>query len=227
MLRHGNGVIGVTRRKRFESGARVYGAHFWFCRCAVDSRSESTNSRATLSQIIALDSEPVRDEAGEYFLIHKHFRRLQGNRFFRESKVWFVPENNLAMEAAHLDSMVRDIPGVNVFWEKESKAGVCKTEATTRDYQFLLQTALAADSLKFDEDLWTVTREKTPQCMLDMLQEQMLRLHWASKRATDEMGTDKHKLTGKIGTKNDDLSIAVQMLLYWARIIIAKENRVQ
>jgi hypothetical protein len=53
-------------------------------------------------QVIGLDSEPVRSDKDEYLLLQKHYLRLQSMRYFRECQYWFLPENNMGMEAAHL-----------------------------------------------------------------------------------------------------------------------------
>ncbi len=128
-------------------------------------------------------------------MLHRHYKRLKENRLFREAKLIFIPENNLGLgletpnpvqtqaltlttESAHLDTFVQDIPGVETFWEKDNRPGVCKDGKATRGYQFLLTNCLAQDGLHFDRDLFTVTREKTVQCMRELLMDQMLRFHW-------------------------------------------------
>jgi hypothetical protein len=176
------------------------------------------------TQFVGLDSEPVRDDREEYLLLHRHFKRLRENKHLREAKQIFIPENNLGMESAHLDTMVNDIPGVETFWEKDNRPGVCKDGKATRGYQFMLSNCLAQGSIHFDMDLFTVTREKTPQCMKDLLLDQMLRYHW-EKKATDIMGKDRFSLTGKVGNKQDDLLIAMSMVPYWGRIIMNDRDR--
>ncbi len=130
------------------------------------------------------------------------------------------------MEASHLETMVHDIAGIETFWEVPNKrAGVWKTEKVTSQYRFLLNCMLAAKTLKFDADMFTVTREKTADCMRNLLREQLLRLHYSHKKPTDEFGVERTKLTGKLGNLNDDLGVAVQMLLYWSRLIITEGAR--
>ena len=53
--------------------------------------------------------------------------------------------------------MVADIAGVETFWEKDNRPGVCKDGKATRGYQFMLTNCLAQGSLHFDRDLFTVT----------------------------------------------------------------------
>jgi hypothetical protein len=165
-----------------------------------------------------LDSEPVRDDREEALLIQRHYQKLQSKRHLRESKLIFIPENNLGLESAHLDTMVHRIPGVQTYWQK-NRPGVHKDGFATRGYQFLLTTSLAENSILFDEDCFTVTRERTVDDMYDMLQDQMLRYHWEKKKATDVHGNDRYALTGKIGNKQDDLLITMEMALYWGRAI--------
>lgn len=130
------------------------------------------------------------------------------------------------MEASHLATMVRDITNVTIFWETSKKIGVCKTERITREYHFYLNNLLCGNNLKFDADLFTTTKDKTPACMLDLLKEQYLRMHWSTKKATDqEHGKDRSTLTGKIAGKSDDLSIATQTAAYWSRVILSDKSR--
>ncbi len=168
----------------------------------------------------------MRDDREEYLLLHRHYKRLFENKHFRESKHIFIPENNLGLESAHLNSMVADIPNVETFWEKDNRPGVCKDGKATRGYQFLLTNCLAQGSLHFDRDLFSVSREKTAQCMRDVLEDQMLRFHWSCKKANDVHGKDRYSLTAKVGNKQDDLLIAVAMLPYWGRIIMNDRDRI-
>lgn len=176
--------------------------------------------------MIALDSEPVRNEREEYLLLHRHYRKLQDNPIFKQSRHIFIPENNLGMEHHHLDSMVQDIEGVTTFWETEKKPGISKTEKSTREYQFLLTNLLSNGGLLFDRDLMTSTREKTPKDMMAMLEDEMSRFHWSVKKAGDDHGKDRVKLTGKIGNLQDDLLIAVAMVVYVGRMIIRNPQRI-
>lgn len=194
--------------------------------------SSSSFSYATLIshppfffQIIGLDSEPVRDDKDEYFLLHRHYKALKSNKMYRESKFVFIPENNLALESAHLDTMVQDIPGVETYWQTDKRPGVNKNGTVTRAYNFLLNVALAENSIKFERNLFTVTKEKTAQCMKDLLYEQALRYHWDYKKAADVHGKDKYTLTGKLGSKQDDLFIAFVMCLYWGKIVMENRSR--
>lgn len=174
--------------------------------------------------IIGLDAEAVRDEKEEYLLLHRHYRKLNENKLWREAKKLFIPENNLGFEAAHLESMIADLKDVETFWEKPNKPGVCKDGKATRGYQFLLSNCLANAGLHFDRDLFTITREKTVQCMKDQLQDQMGRFHWECIKSADGKGKDRVKLTGKVGSQQDDLLITLAMIIYWGRIYMADKG---
>jgi len=153
--------------------------------------------------------------------------RLMEHRHLRSSRIIFIPENNMGLESAHLDTMVRDMPGVETFWEKDTRAGVCKTATVTRDYQFLLNHGLSQNALRFDEDVFTITREKDVGAVLSMLQDQMLRYHWERKKAHDNHGKDRYTITGKIGNAQDDLLISTMMVIYWGRIISRDPRRLE
>jgi hypothetical protein len=168
--------------------------------------------------VIGLDSERVQDDQEESLLLHRHYHRLLQQQQWREARGHvFIPENNLGLESAHLDTMVKDIRGVRTFWETDKRPGVCKTGAVTRGYQFMLANSLAQDACRFDRDCFTVTRGHTTDSMRALLEEQMLRYHWEAKPAPDAMGRDRYALTGKVGNKQDDLLIAFSMCLYWGR----------
>jgi len=122
--------------------------------------------------------------------------------------------------------MVQSISGVETYWEKETRPGVHKDGKATRNYQFILTNALSQGTVRFERDLFTVTRERTPQDMRDVLQDQMLRYHWEKKKATDIMGTDRYTLTGKVGNMQDDLLITMEMVLYWGTNIILDQRRI-
>ena len=62
---------------------------------------------------------------------------------------------------------------------------------------------------------------------LAMLEDEMGRFHWSVKKANDEYGKDKIKLTGKIGNAQDDLLIAVAMVVYVGRMIIRDPARLE
>jgi len=180
---------------------------------------------STRTQVIGLDSEPVRDEREEYMLIHRHYNKLLSHSVYKQSRLVFIPENNLGMEAHHLEVMVRDIPEVTTFWEGEKKPGVCKTGKSTVEYQFLLTNALALGGIKFDRDLFTATREKTPESMMRMLEEQMLRYHWSIKKPNDDHSKERVTITGKMGSLQDDLLVTMAQDLYVGRMIIRDPKR--
>jgi len=174
-----------------------------------------------------MESEPVRDDYEVYLLVRRHIEKLLERDHLKNSRIVFIPENNMGLESAHLDTMVRDIPQVETFWETERRPGVCKTAAVTRQYQFLMNNALSQKSMRIDQDLFTVTRERCPEDMLSMLQDQLLRYHWERKKAVDNFGRDRYTITGKIGNAQDDLLISTMMVIYWGRVISRDPRRLE
>ena len=178
-------------------------------------------------QLVGFDSEPVRDDYEVYLLVRRHIEKLLEMDHIKSSRIVFIPENNMGLESAHLDTMVRDIPQIETFWETERRAGVCKTAAVTRQYQFLMNNALSQRGMRIDQDAFTVTREKTVDDMLDLLQDQLLRYHWERKKAADNFGRDRYTITGKIGNAQDDLLISTMMVIYWGRVISRDPRRLE
>lgn len=169
----------------------------------------------------------MRDDYEVYLLVRRHIEKLLERDHLKNSRIVFIPENNMGLESAHLDTMVRDIPQVETFWETERRPGVCKTAAVTRQYQFLMNNALSQKSMRIDQDLFTVTRERCPEDMLSMLQDQLLRYHWERKKAVDNFGRDRYTITGKIGNAQDDLLISTMMVIYWGRVISRDPRRLE
>jgi len=169
----------------------------------------------------------VRNSAEEEQLIHAHYRKITDNPVFRQSRLVFIPENNLGMEHHHLDTMVRSIDRVETFWETDKKPGIYKSARVTNEYQFLMNLTLQQGGMRFDQFMFTATREKTPQSMRDTLEEQLLRFHWVVRKPTAEGDVERRKLTGKMGNMQDDLLIAVAMVVYCGRLITRDPARLK
>lgn len=122
------------------------------------------------------------------------------------------------MEASHLESMVRGVPNLRVYYDKPNKPGVCKDAEVTRAYQFMMASVLMQGTLHFHQHAFTCTRERDIHSMLNVLQDQALRMHTETKKGNSNFQKDKVIITGKVGNKPDDLIVAVEMLLYWGRI---------
>lgn len=125
-------------------------------------------------------------------------------------------------EATHMHSMLKDKPNVVTFWEKEDRPGIRKTHRNTDEYQFLMDTHLRNDAIRFDADAFTCNRKDNLKIMKNLLREQMESYHYEYDR-----DRNKVKLTGKSADKQDDLNIALMMLLYWARVASRDPRRLQ
>ena len=220
-------TVGRFRASRERSFLAFAGSFFSLLRSLNISCFASFSDPLSFSQLVGLDSEPVRDDYEVYLLVRRHIERILERPHLKNSRIIFIPENNMGLESAHLDTMVRDIPQVETFWETERKPGVNKTAAVTRQYQFLMNNALSQRGMRIDQDVFTVTREKRPKDLLDMLQDQLLRYHWERKKAVDNFGRDRYTITGKIGNAQDDLLISTMMVIYWGRVISRDPRRLE
>lgn len=131
------------------------------------------------------------------------------------------------MEHHHLDIMVQDVDGVVTFWDGKTP-GIHKTAKVTSQYQILMAEALALPGcILFDRSLFTVTREKNVQAMRDTLENQMCRYQWLVRKPTNDHGDPSVKLTGKVGNQQDDLLIALFMVIYGGRLVMCNPGRLQ
>jgi hypothetical protein len=64
--------------------------------------------------------------------------------------------------------------------------------------------------IAFEKDVFTTSRKMTPEKVLGVLREQLERYHWELKPPRDNHGKPSWAMTGKMGSKNDDLCIATQ-----------------
>ena len=123
--------------------------------------------------------------------------------------------------------MVHEYEDVDVYWQNPqgTKPGVCKTHDITNQYRFLLNQLLATNALKFDREMFTVSRGKTTKAIKSMFREQLERYHEEFKAPSDNFGKGKTVLTGKMGSKQDDLAIAGMQCIYWGRAHINNARR--
>lgn len=57
------------------------------------------------------------------------------NAFYKAARKHFVPENNLGIEASHMESMVRGITNLTTYWQHEDdRPGVCMTNPIKENY---------------------------------------------------------------------------------------------
>jgi hypothetical protein len=157
-----------------------------------------------------LESEAVKDEHDEYQLIRRHLRKMNRHPLWSQAHKIFVPENNYGMEATHLESLVKEYQDVTTYWQK-NHPGVVKTHESTNDMQKMMVSCLFNRRLGFETDLFTESRKMNQEKILALCKEQFGQFHWDKKPAKDVHSKDRWAMSGKIGSKQDDLLIAVLM----------------
>lgn len=175
-----------------------------------------------------MDSQPVKDHGQQQNLLKRHITAIRRSEMFRGSKIIAMFENNLAMEGSHMATMVRGMPGVEIFYEnpKSQKPGVCKTYRVTRDYQLCVEDRLNKDSIVFDKRLFSVSTKyehAVDQIQL-LLRAQLEAYHWEVREPKKPGEKIKVFLTGKNGAQQDDLYVAFAMLVYWAGEVYANRR---
>lgn len=122
-----------------------------------------------------------------------------------------------------MHSMVKALPNVQTYWQRDDRPGVTKTHSSTMDYQFLLDTKLAHNGVRFDIDLFTTNRKEKLDSVKQNLRGQMERYHYE-----EQPGNKKVKLTGKMGgDMQDDLLIALMQCIYYGRACMRDPRQIQ
>lgn len=159
-----------------------------------------------------MESEAVRNEMEEYQLIRRHMDMLNSHPLWRSAVKIFIPENNLGLEASHLHGLVQEFPDVVTFWQNDQRPGVVMTHESKNRYHKMMTTCLYQGKLVFERDLFTTSRNLTAKKILPTVREQFERYHWEVRQARDNYGKRALALTGKMGSKNDDMCVALQMI---------------
>ena len=166
-----------------------------------------------------MESENTKNPTDQKMLIRRHILRLNQHEKFRPAKKIFIPENTMGMMGHHLANFVRDFTDIDVYYEKpaSNKPGINKTHDVTEDYIFYLNHLLTKQAVLFDRDCFTISRSKTLVSLKAEMREGLERFHEEVKPAKDNFGRAKAIQTGKMGTKNDDMPVALMQGIYWGR----------
>jgi hypothetical protein len=129
-----------------------------------------------------LESESVRNHAQQQSLVLRVINRLRQNPLFTTVPIWVIPENNLGLEASHVEAFVSHLPYVHVFHEFAaervgnfflrfsltlSKAGVRKSATNTVEYQICVEDMLRRQLLHFHRDVFTNSKRFLKGCWRD------------------------------------------------------------
>lgn len=178
-------------------------------------------------QITGLELENVKTHIEQKKVLLNHLGALKkSNRYFSNVPLVFIPENNLGLEASHMEGMVQrnqHYPEVIIYKDQRTgKTGVCKTESLTSTYQVDTESKLLCDQILISEYFVTTSKQyrNNPGKILEELKKQMKQYQWRYKDAPDEFGKRKTVLTGKVGGEQDDAVIALMMLVTWSQMFM-------
>lgn len=138
--------------------------------------------------------------------------------------IHFIPENNLGLEASHLETFVDQVglDNIKTFYQKK-RPGICKTAKETSGYPIIVEDYLINRLLRFDSRLFTVTRKATVESIKKELRSQLERVRVETQEPTDVFKRRRVTYTGKVGTSlQDDMYIVLAMCLYWGPVAIRR-----
>lgn len=176
------------------------------------------------TQITGLEAESTGTHDQQKNLITRHIARLRQEEHFRNIPIWVIPENNLGLEASHIESYVTHLAHVYVYHENENeRAGVRKSHQNTDDYQICVEDMLRKRLISFSRHLFTTSKkfekaDGNTKGITDELRQQLERYHWEVQEAKDAFGKRRITMTGKMGGAQDDLYVALAMLAFWGKV---------
>jgi len=102
--------------------------------------------------------------------------------------------------------------------------GIVKTIPRTKMYILKTQFALQDSQIRVHQKLSTANEVLSPDVLLRQMKTEMSNFRWPDVDADNVrlMGGRVKRATGKIGGRNDDLAIALQMLVYFAQVSMAR-----
>jgi len=96
------------------------------------------------------------------------------------------------------------------------RTGVIKTYPRTRQYVFHFNNALVANKFKISKRLSTSNRNIGIKRILKEAKDEMCRFSWPDVDHDNPRYINRRGPSGKVGGKNDDMSIVIQMLVFYA-----------
>ncbi len=163
-----------------------------------------------------IDIKHCRDHIEQNRLVLRHLKRLRDTPTLRNAYIVFVPEQGTGYSHTRFQECVENLPRVRTLYQDgQDRPGVSKDHHVTKGYAHALINAFDAGDLVFLRRWFTDSTgnlpggRKTRAGLLKELEDELLRYGY------DEKG----KLTGKFGVHQDDMVIALAMLIYWSTAV--------
>lgn len=143
-----------------------------------------------------------------------HINRVNQIDILRGVRKIFIPENNLGNEGQTLWNMIKKMPDVRCYWQKDDRPGVYKGKDTAEIYQYTFNNKLSNNRVHFAAEFFTTSRDKTREQILGLAREQLEQFQFVY-----DPKTNKQTITGK-HCGNDDLAVALLMGPVWGRQVM-------
>lgn len=140
----------------------------------------------------------------------------------------FIPENNLGNEGSHMWNMIKKLPDVRCYWQKNDRPGVHKGKDTADEYQYMFNVKLKNNAILFDYEFFTTSRKHSVASIKGLLRKQMETFHYAYEAPNSVHNKGRQTITGKMGAaEQDDLMIAVLMGVFWGWAVLKDPRRIE
>ena len=198
--------------------------------CAIDPNGGGASRMSIVSGcfddgafvVVGLDAHAVKTHAEIEAFTKAHLHGLR-ERFPHPFIVLFV-EANMGNEAAFLEAMVRPMRRIHVVRESARRMGVMTTAEKKRGYVEQLRFFLQGDNLRMAEAPCVGNPFVDPDVAAKAVQRRLMEEMSAYRKVvkTDARGQTKVHYSGKIGGGQDDVVMALQILVYHACKVVAR-----
>jgi hypothetical protein len=180
--------------------------------------AESTAVHAR-SQICGMESAGYTDPDKQKQLLIDHINKIRTQPAFANCTMVVIPEANLGLEAAHITKYLREstVPNWCILREDRMNLPGVRTTADNKEAMCIrLQDLLRSDGVGIARDLVCVDEDSNAADQVQSLMQQLMGYSIMVKKAETVFQKTKIVFTGKISGKQDDLCMALQMMLFWS-----------
>lgn len=155
--------------------------------------------------IVGVDADRARSAPEVLEMLERHILAVQRN--FRGSRVLFIPESNLGLEAQHafyhLRKKVRNFSCIS----EKGRVGVNTSQKSKEAYVKMAELFFQREAISVSANVHTETKG------LKRLKAELL--NFKRLRFDTKAGSSRVALTGKGGSSQDDTVMALIIALFW------------
>lgn len=168
--------------------------------------------------LLGLENIPVKRAEDYLSVLDKHLAKINSFKKFRFSKLIFILENNMGLEADHINDHIKKLPYPSIAVEgKEGKTGLHTSPKVKQALHVMMEKTLKAGNLRFSELFFT--HGDMSQLKMDIVSQLESFKIVVEVNSKSVFARARTTFSGKGGGGKDDIVLGMQLLLYWAQNI--------